>query len=97
MNSERANAYRLVMRTLNELGPSKLLKEEQERIRDAADTLIFSPDSGGEDGVCAAVADIDSLCRALVQSGRWEHVTATRLADNVAACGPTRTATPQAA
>ena len=96
MTSDRANAYRLVMHTLTELGPSKLLENEQQRIRDAADTLIFSPDPQ-EFSVSAAVADIEMLCDALVRSGRWERVTATRLADNVVACGPSAMVTSKAA
>jgi hypothetical protein len=32
------------MQTLNEMGPSKLLGDQQERIREAADHLIFSRD-----------------------------------------------------
>src|SRR5436309_1046682 len=97
MNSERANAYRQVMYTLQELGPSKLLAVEQDRIRDAADTLIFCPDPRRDGNAREALSDIDALCRALVDSGRWEHVTAARLADDVAACGTTGVPTAKAA
>ena len=44
MTPERAHAYQRVMPTLNEMGPSKLLGDQQERIREAADNLIFSRD-----------------------------------------------------
>ena len=44
MTPERAHAYQRVMPTLNEMGPSKLLGDERERIREAADDLIFSRD-----------------------------------------------------
>jgi hypothetical protein len=66
-----------------------LLGDEQERLRNAADTLIFSQeplDDEGED----ALADSERLCRALIDSGRWHEVTALGLADDVAACGPGR-------
>ena len=39
MSPERTQAYKRVMRTLSDIGPSKLLATEQERVRDAADTL----------------------------------------------------------
>ena len=35
-----------------------------------------------------ALVDTDRLCRALVESGRWERGRAMRLAKEVAACGP---------
>ena len=37
MTSERTQAYGRVIKTLEDLGPSKLQPVEQERIRDAAD------------------------------------------------------------
>ena len=88
MSPERTNAYRRVTRTLQELGPSKLLTAEQERIRFDADTLIFSADTSLDDSAQDALRDIESLCRDLVGSGRWEAVTAARLADDVRQCGP---------
>ncbi|MGI9185690.1 MAG: hypothetical protein ACR2GZ_12160 [Solirubrobacteraceae bacterium] len=87
MSPERSHAYKRVMDTLDELGPSKLLLDEQDRIRYAADILIFSDDPAGEEA-SAALADALMLCQALVQSGRWEPVTATRLADDISGCGP---------
>lgn len=97
MNSQRATAYRQVMHTLHELGPSKLLVEEQDRIRNAADTLIFSGDPRDDLGARQALEDIDELCRRLVDSGRWEQVTAARLVDDVAACGTVATVVSEAA
>ena len=88
MSPERSNAYRRVMKTLEDLGPSKLLEDEQQRIRYAADNLIFSTDLNGDLEAREALEDVEALCRALVQSGRWENFTATRLADDVAQCGP---------
>ena len=87
MSPERSLAYKRVMHTLDELGPSKLLPEEQDRIRYAADNLIFSAETAGDEA-SAALADALTLCEALVDSGRWERVTATRLADDISACGP---------
>jgi hypothetical protein len=97
MSPERANAYRRVMHTLSELGPSKLLDGEQERIRAAADSLIFSSDVVEDIAAQEALDDVERLCRALVESGRWEQVTAGRLAGDLFACGPQRSAELKAA
>ncbi len=88
MSPDRSHAYQRVMNTLNELGPSKLLRDEQDRVRYAADNLIFAGELGGETAL--ALTDALALCEALVESGRWERVTASRLADDLAACGPPR-------
>jgi hypothetical protein len=96
MSPERASAYRRVMHTLVELGPSKLLDEEQERVRSAADALIFSHEPL-DDEARDALTDTQTLCRALIESGRWQEPTAKRLAEDVAACGPERPEALQAA
>jgi hypothetical protein len=88
MTSERAHAYRRVIQTLNGVGPSKLLGDEQDRIRHAADSLIFSQDLLEDAAAREALEDVERLCRALVDGGRWERVTAMRLADDVSQCGP---------
>jgi len=97
MSPERSNAYRRVMKTLEDLGPSKLLDAEQQRIRYAADNLIFSGDLSADAEAQEALADVEALCRALVESGRWEEVSATRLANDVFECGPATPAILQAA
>jgi hypothetical protein len=88
MTPERALAYRRVIHTLNELGPSKLVSGEQDRIRHAADNLIFSRDVQEDDAAREALKDVEQLCTALVESGRWEQVSATRLASDISQCGP---------
>jgi alpha-D-ribose 1-methylphosphonate 5-triphosphate synthase subunit PhnL len=88
MTSERAHAYRRVIQTLDQLGPSKLLGGEQDRIRHAADNLIFSRDLLEDEPACEALKDVERLCRALVESGRWEQAGATRLAADISQCGP---------
>jgi hypothetical protein len=87
MTSERSQAYGRVSRTLAEIGPAKLLPAEQDRIRDAADTLLFS-ETGDAPGAEHAVRDIDNLTRHLVASGRWTDERAQDLRDDVSACGP---------
>jgi len=76
------------MQTLSELGPTKLQDREQERIREAADALVFSEHMLEDDAACDALSDVERLLRSLVDSGRWEHVTANRLARDVMECGP---------
>ena len=56
MTSERTQAYGRIVKTLEEIGPVKLLASEQERIRDAADILIFA--EGPDDHVIAALDDV---------------------------------------
>lgn len=88
MSPHRTQAYQRVIHTLSELGPSKLLPSEQDRIRLAADNLVFSSDLSQDAAARDALEDTDRLCRDLVESGRWEQVTATRLASNLRECGP---------
>jgi hypothetical protein len=97
MSPERSNAYRRVMKTLEDLGPSKLLETEQQRIRYAADNLIFAGDLSADIEAQEALADVEGLCQALVESGRWEQLTAGRLAADVYECGPAAPAILQAA
>lgn len=75
------------MKTIDELGPAKLLEEEQQLIRNAADTLIFSADPDTDADADLALGEISSLCLMLVDSGRWEPSTAMQLADDIAECG----------
>jgi hypothetical protein len=86
MNAERTQAYGRIVKTLEEIGPVKLLDTEQARIRAAADTLIFASD--GEDGVVAAIEDIQSLADHLVESGRWSFERAIALVNDISDSGP---------
>jgi hypothetical protein len=87
MNSERAQAYGRVVKTLDDMAAAKLQDSEEQRIRDAADTLLFceSPDAPG---AREALDDIDALTRHLIDTQRWTEERARALADDVVACGP---------
>jgi len=87
MNSERAQAYGRVVKTLEDMGAAKLQRDEEQRIRDAADTLLFceSPDAPG---AREALSDMEALARHLYGTERWTEERARALADDVAACGP---------
>jgi hypothetical protein len=86
MTSERSLAYGRVMKTLEDLGPAKLHDLERQRVRNAADTLLFAPPE--DPPVFDAITDVEHLARHLIDSGRWTAESARRLADDVAACGP---------
>jgi hypothetical protein len=85
MNAERTQSYGRVVKTLDEIGPAKLQPAEQERIRDAADTLVFAADL---DEARAALEDVDALAEHLVASGRWSEERARELAEDLLGCGP---------
>ena len=86
MNSDRTQAYGRIVKTLEDLGPAKLLDSEQQRIRDAADTLIFA--AGPDQDVMSAVEDVRTLAEHLAESGRWTDERAAKLVDDLAGCGP---------
>jgi hypothetical protein len=85
MTSDRTQAYGRVVKTLEDLGPAKLQPAEQERIREAADNLIFAADL---DEARTSLADVDALVEHLVASGRWTTERADQLATDLLACGP---------
>ena len=87
MTSQRAQAYGRVLATLQDMAVAKLFTPELERIRDAADTLLFS-ESIDAPGAREALGDIEALTRHLVDADRWTDERARGLADDVAACGP---------
>ena len=65
MTPERAHAYRQVIQTLAELGPSKLVGDEQDRIRHAVDSLIFSRDLSEDAAAREALMDVECLAASL--------------------------------
>ena len=87
MTSERAQAYGRIVATIEDLGATKLQPAEVERIRAAADTLLFSEDLDAP-GARDALADAEALTTALVEADRWTEERAQRLFDDLAATGP---------
>jgi hypothetical protein len=85
MTSDRTQAYGRVVKTLEDIGPAKLQPAEQDRIRDAADSLIFAADL---DEARTTLEDVDALIEHLVASGRWTSERAEQLAADLLACGP---------
>jgi hypothetical protein len=85
MNTDRTQAYGRVVKTLEDLGPTKLQPAELDRVREAADTLIFA---SGVEETREAMADVDALVEHLVASDRWSEERARQLVDDLLACGP---------
>lgn len=85
MNSERTQAYGRVVKTLQELGPAKLQATEQDRIREAADVLIFAATL---EEARTPLEDLDALAEHLVATDRWSDERAAQLVEDVLACGP---------
>jgi hypothetical protein len=85
MTSERTQAYGRVVKTLEDLGPAKLQTAEQDRIREAADTLIFAAEP---EEARAALEHIEALAEHLVASDRWTPERAQQLLEDLADCGP---------
>jgi hypothetical protein len=81
-NADRALAYGRVVKTLDDLGPTKLLPAEQDIIRTAADALLFEEDAYD------ALAQVEDLAERLVEAERWTPERAQALVDDVTACGP---------
>lgn len=85
MTSDRTQAYGRVVKTLEDIGPAKLQPAEEERIREAADTLIFAAEP---DEARPAMADVEALTAHLVSSERWTAERADELIRDLEACGP---------
>jgi hypothetical protein len=85
MTSNRTQAYGRVVKTLDDVGPAKLLPAEQDRIREAADTLIFAAEP---EEARAALEDVEALAEHLVGTERWTAERAQQLVQDVTDCGP---------
>jgi hypothetical protein len=88
MTSERAQAYGRLMKTLSERGSEELRPEEQETIREAADSLLFCEDLSTDDEASDGLTRVGDLAGDLVGSGRWGPDRAERLLRDIEACGP---------
>jgi hypothetical protein len=86
MDAERAQAYGRVVRTLEEVGPTKLLVSERKLIREAADALLFGGGEAG-DGLQVVVLEVAQLISHLEESGRWTRESAAALDADIRACG----------
>ena len=88
MTPQRSQAYGRVMKTLAEVGPDMLRVEEQDAIRDAADTLVFAVEFERDGAARAALEAMVQLTEGLIESERWPFDTADRLLADIEDCGP---------
>jgi hypothetical protein len=87
MNADRAQAYGRLMRLIDDVGPSKLLPDEQELLREAADTLLFCDAPACAEEARDALLRIEQLGGHLVATERWSRENADALVEAVEACG----------
>lgn len=88
VTSRRAEAYGRVVRVLDGPDGEQLRPAELERIREAADSLIFCEDIEQDPAARDAADEIADLAVELVESGRWDEDLAEALVSDVLACGP---------
>jgi hypothetical protein len=86
MDANRSLAYTRLLRTIEAIGPAKLHEDEQARVREAADVLVFSTQFGGD--AREALRSVRRLRDRLVESGRLGEQLADELVAQVSACGP---------
>jgi hypothetical protein len=75
------------MKTLDDIGPAKLLADEQESVRQAADALFFC-ESAADTAAMEALDRIRAAMERLVASERWTDERASELVRDLEACGP---------
>lgn len=85
MNSERAQAYGRAMRGLSEAG---LSAQQQETVREAADSLVFSTDLMADEEARAALDALHHLADELVEHEALDPDSVERLVADVEGCGP---------
>jgi hypothetical protein len=76
------------MRTLRGLDAPALSAVEQDRLREAADALLFARDLDDGD-VQWALAEVAVLADELIDAERWTPRRARQLLDDIWACGRT--------
>ena len=76
------------MKTLADLTASKLHADEEEIVRNAADSLLFCEDLGTDPAAEQALAELYDLTERLLDSDRLQTETTERLIQEVEACGP---------
>jgi hypothetical protein len=88
VNSDRTQAYGRVVKALNDLADSKLHPEEQQIVREAADSLLFCEDMASDPAAELALGELYELTDRLVENDRMSSEATLRLTADVEACGP---------
>jgi len=76
------------VKTVDDLAGTKLHREEQDKIRAAADALVFCEDLNSDPVAEEALASVYELTDHLVESERLSTDGAQRLLQDVESCGP---------
>jgi len=88
VNSDRTQAYGRVIKALNDLADSKLHPEEQQIVREAADSLLFCEDMASDPAAELALGELYELTDRLVENDRMSSEATLRLTADIEACGP---------
>ncbi len=88
MNTDRTQAYGRVVKALADLSESKLHPDEQQIVREAADSLLFCEDISTDAAAELALNDLYELTDRLVETDRMSSEATLRLTGDVEACGP---------
>jgi hypothetical protein len=88
MNAERAQAYGRVMKTLSDMGPSKLQPRERDLVRETADAMLFADGAEQDAHAVMAMRALQQMAENLVESERWLFESADRLLRDIEECGP---------
>ena len=88
MNSERAQAYGRLMRTIREDGALALDPAEAALVREAADALLFCENLAADDEARDGLTRVGDLAGDLVGTGRWGPDRAEQLLRDIECCGP---------
>jgi len=75
------------MKTIADLGPTKLLPAEQDQLREAADALFFC-ESADDQAAIEALEATHATVDHLVATERWTEERAAELVRDLEACGP---------
>jgi hypothetical protein len=86
VTAQRAHAYGQVMRTVRD-DADAFEPAQRERLRAAADSLLFCQDLHADENARAALVDVEALARELVRRG-WSEGRAGALVWDVIGCGP---------
>ena len=87
MTSERAEAYGRVMQHLTQLSGTQLQPGEADRLREAADTLLFCEDPRGEEAR-SALGDAEALVEHLIEVERFTEDRGHLVLRDLGECGP---------
>jgi len=88
VNSERAQAYGRVVKTLGDLSAAKLHPAEEATVREAADALFFCERLEGDPAAQEALDSLYELGDRLVENDRLTPEAARELTSDVEGCGP---------